>query len=165
MKAARRITRRRGRKARRGGVLGLDPGGNYRAKLEALGPQAPGLHRATIAHDDWCSTRRSGGRCNCDPHVSVAPIGAEEASEGWRVHQLEGTPRYGVLVEDMAGRPALVSDNLLDDPALPGLLAQGHSVPVQTILADFSALTFVVLRGTEMLARLRSAERIPMGKA
>ncbi len=56
------------------------PDHNYLPKLHALWRDNPHLRgrlaSVTIAHDPWCGIHR-GGRCNCDPSVTLAKVHAE----------------------------------------------------------------------------------------
>lgn len=45
-----------------------------REAIAKAGQLLPGLHIATVWHDDWCALLASKGPCNCSPEVTLEEV-------------------------------------------------------------------------------------------
>ncbi len=50
---------------------------NYLKKINRLikqGKFVPGVHEASVMHDDWCPALNGGDTCTCDPEIKIVTL-------------------------------------------------------------------------------------------
>ena len=67
---------------------------NYMKKMEKMVKEGKlvvpkgGLHLLNVEHDDWCKCYK-GGRCNCDPNISLHENVSEEQFKASMLSQFD----------------------------------------------------------------------------